>query len=60
MTLEVEAIDTPLDYNIIIGCIRNYLMNLVVSLIFQVVYFPRKGMIVANIDQLSFSINASI
>jgi hypothetical protein len=60
--VEVEVVDAPLDYNMLLGCNWNYAMVIVVSSIFHTLCFPHQGEIV-TIDQLSFvysSPNASI
>jgi hypothetical protein len=60
--VEVEVVDAPLDYNLLLGRNWTYDMVIVVSSIFRVLCFPHQGEIVA-IDQLSLtysSPNASI
>jgi hypothetical protein len=52
--VEVEVVDAPLDYNLLLGRSWNYAMQAVVATIFQVLLFPHEGWIV-TIDQLSFS-----
>jgi hypothetical protein len=54
MCVEVEVLDVPLDYNLLLGRIWTYAMHAVVATIFQVLLFPHEGQIV-TIDQLSFS-----
>ena len=46
INLEVEVVDAPLDYNLLLGCSWSYTMIVVVSSIFQVIMFPPKGNIV--------------
>jgi hypothetical protein len=52
--VEVEVVDTPLDYNILLGWSWTYAMQAVVAKVFQVLLFPHEGQIV-TIDQISFS-----
>jgi hypothetical protein len=54
MCVEVEVVDAPLNYNLFLGWIWTYDMQVVVATVFQVLFFPHKGQIV-TIDQLSFS-----
>ena len=54
MSVEVEVIDAPLDYNLLLGRIQTYSMCVVPSSIFRVVVFPHEGNLV-TIDQLSFT-----
>jgi hypothetical protein len=60
--VEVEVVDLPLDYNLLLGCNWTYSMVVVVLSIFRTLCFPHQGEIV-TIDLLSFaysSLNASI
>jgi hypothetical protein len=60
--VEVEVVDAPLDYNLLLGCNWTYAMIFVVSFVFRTLCFPHEGKIV-TIDQLSFaysSPNASL
>jgi hypothetical protein len=52
--VEVEVVDAPLDYNLLLGHNWTYAMVTVVSFIFRVLCFPHQGEIV-TIDQLSFA-----
>jgi hypothetical protein len=52
--VEVEVVDAPLDYNLLLGQSWTYAMQVVVATIFRVLFFPHEGRIV-TIDQLSFS-----
>jgi hypothetical protein len=52
--VEVEVVDVPLDYNLLLGRNWTYAMHAVVVMVFRVLCFPHEGVIVA-IDQLSFS-----
>jgi hypothetical protein len=52
--VEVEVVDAPLDYKLLLGRSWTYAMQLVVATVFQVLLFPSEGWIV-TIDQLSFS-----
>jgi hypothetical protein len=54
MCVEVEVVDAPLDYNLLLGQSWTYAMQVVVATFFQVLLFPHEGRIV-TIDQLSFS-----
>jgi hypothetical protein len=51
--VEVEVVDAPLDYNLLLGRSWTYDMQAVVSTVFWVLLFPHEGWIV-TIDQLSF------
>ena len=51
--VEVEVVDTLLDYNLLLGRSWTYTMEVVVSLVYRVIKFPHKGKVV-TIDQLSF------
>jgi hypothetical protein len=52
--VEVEVVDAPLDYNLLLGRSWTYAMQDVVATVFWVLLFPHEGQIV-TIDQLSFS-----
>jgi hypothetical protein len=52
--VEVEVVDAPLDYNLLLGRSWTYSMHAVVATVFWVLLFPHEGRIV-TIDQLSFS-----
>jgi hypothetical protein len=52
--VEVEVVDVPLDYNLLLGRSWTYAMHAVVSKVFRLLLFPHEGRIV-TIDQLSFS-----
>jgi hypothetical protein len=54
MYVEVEVVDVPLDYNLLLGRSWAYSMHVVVATIFPVLLFPHEGRIM-TIDQLSFS-----
>jgi hypothetical protein len=54
MCVEVEVVDAPLDYNLLLGRSWTYAMQAVVAIVFRVLLFPHEGRIV-TIDQLSFS-----
>jgi hypothetical protein len=54
MCVEVEVVDAPLDYNLLLGRSWTYAMQVVVATFFRVLLFPHEGRIV-TIDQLSFS-----
>jgi hypothetical protein len=52
--VEVELVDAPLDYNLLLGRSWTYAMQAVVATVFWVLLFPHKVRIV-TINQLSFS-----
>jgi hypothetical protein len=52
--VEVEVVDAPIDYNLLLGRSWTYAMQAVVATVFRVLLFPHEGRIV-TIDQLSFS-----
>jgi len=52
--IEVEVVDAPLDYNLLLGRIWTYSMHAMVATILWVLLFPHEDWIV-SIDQLSFS-----
>ena len=54
MSVEVEAIDAPLDYNLLLGRNWTYAMSAIASAVFRVVVFPHKGKLI-TIDQLDFT-----
>jgi hypothetical protein len=54
MCVEVEVVDAPLDYNLLLGRSWTYAMQAVFATVFRVLLFPHEGHIV-TIDQLSFS-----
>jgi len=51
--VEVEVVDGPLNYNILLGRPRVYAMATMVSMYFHTIAFPHKGGITI-IDQLAF------
>ena len=53
VAIEVNVVDVPLDYNILLGRNWMYSMQTVASSLFRVVCFPFNGNIV-TIDQTSF------
>jgi hypothetical protein len=52
--LEVEVVDTPLNYNLLLGHNWTDDMVIIILSIFRNIFFPREGKIVM-IEQLSFS-----
>jgi hypothetical protein len=52
--VEVEVVDAPLDYNLLLGHNWTYAMVSIVSSVFRTLCFPHKGEIV-TINQLSFA-----
>jgi hypothetical protein len=53
ITVDVEVVDAPLYYNLLLGRHWLYAMTVVASSVFQCVQFPHQGKIV-TIDQLDF------
>lgn len=51
--VDIEVIDSPLDYNIILGCSYTYTMSVVASTVFHKMCFLHEGKIV-TIDQLTY------
>ena len=58
LAIEVEVVDAPLDYNLLLGRNWMYSMQVVAYSLFRVVSFPHNGKIV-TIDQMTFK-NPSI
>ena len=54
MSVEVEVIDAPLDYNLLLGRSWTYAMSAIASVFLRVVVFPHEGNLV-TIDQLDFT-----
>jgi hypothetical protein len=52
--VEVEVVDAPLDYNLLLGRSWTYAMQAMVATVFRVLLFPHEGRIVI-VDQFSFS-----
>jgi hypothetical protein len=52
--LEVEVVDAPINYNLLLGRSWTCAMHALVDTVFQVLLFPHEGLIV-TIDHLSFS-----
>ena len=50
VTVEVEMVNAPLDYNLLIGRSWFYPMKVIASTIYRLVYFPHKGKIVSTIN----------
>ena len=53
VTVEVEVLDAPIDYNLLLGQSWTYVMEAVPSSYFRCIKFPHEGKLV-TIDQLSF------
>ena len=53
VAIEVEVVDAPLDYNLLLGRNWMYSMQAIASSLFHIVCFPFNGNIV-TIDQMSF------
>jgi hypothetical protein len=51
--VEVEVVNAPLNYNLLLGCICIYSMSTMVSTLFHVLHFPHQGKIV-TVDQLAY------
>ena len=54
LSVEVEVIDAPLDYNLLLGRSWTYSMSAIASTVFWVVVFPHEGKLV-TVDQISFT-----
>ena len=54
VSVEVEVIDAPLNYNFLLGRSWTYAMFAIASTVFQVVVFPHEGKLV-TIGQLDFT-----
>ena len=54
MSVKVEVIDAPLDYNFLLGRSWTYAMSAIASAVLRVVVFPHEGKLV-TVDQLSFT-----
>ena len=55
VSVEVEVIDAPLDYNFLLGRSWTYAMSTIALVIFRVVVFPHKGKMF-TVDQLDFTL----
>ena len=53
VTVEVEVVDTPIDYNFLLGQSWTYKMEVIPSSYFRCIKFPHEGKLV-TVDQLSF------
>ena len=53
VNVEVEVVDAPIDYNLLLGQSWTYAMEVVPSSYFRCIKFPHEGKLV-TIDQLSF------
>ena len=54
MSIQVEVIDSPLDYNLLLGRSWTYAMCAITLAILRVVVIPHKGKFV-TVDQLNFT-----
>ena len=54
VSVEVEMIDAPLDYNFLLGRSWTYAMCVIASTVLRVVVFPHEGKLV-TVGQLSFT-----
>ena len=46
VNLDVEVVDAPLDYNLLLGRSWSYAMTTIVSLVFRLIKFPHNGNII--------------
>jgi hypothetical protein len=46
VTVDIEVVDAPLDYNLLLGRIWFYVMTIIASSVFQCVQFPHQVKIV--------------
>ena len=53
VSIEVEVIDAPLDYNLLLGRSWTYAMSTIALAVLRVVVFPHEGKLI-TIDQLDF------
>ena len=53
VSIQVEVVDTPLDYNLLLGRNSFYAMTVVAWTVFRTVQFPHQGRII-TIDRLDF------
>ena len=53
ITIDVEVIDAPLDYNLLLGCTWFYAMKVVASIVFRLLSYPHQGKII-TVNQLDF------
>ena len=51
--IDMEVVNSQLDYNLLLGCSYMYAMRVVASTIFQLLMFPHDGNIM-TIDQLTY------
>ena len=54
VSIEVEVIDAPLNYNLLLGRSWNYAMSTIALAVFWVVVFPHEGKLV-TVEQLIFT-----
>ena len=54
MSVEVEVIDAPLDYNLLLGRSWTYAMSAIASVVLWVIVSPHEWNLV-TVDQLSFT-----
>ncbi|MCY6488078.1 hypothetical protein, partial [Actinobacillus pleuropneumoniae] len=57
VNLDVEVVDAPLDYNLLLGRSWYYAMTVIVSSVFQLIKFPHNGKIVTIYQLTYFSSN---
>ena len=46
VNLDMEVVDDPIDYNLLLGCSWSYAMIAIISSVFQLILFPLDGKIV--------------
>ena len=54
MSVEIEVIDAPLDYNLLLGKSWTYAISAIRSVVLRIVVFPHEGKLV-TVDQLNFT-----
>ena len=52
--VDIEVVDVPLDYNLLLGCSWFYVMTTITSTMFHILRFPHQGKIII-IDQLDYT-----
>ena len=54
VSVEIEVVDAPLDYNLLLGRSCTYVMCTIPSSVFRVLIFPHEGKLV-NVDKLTYT-----
>jgi hypothetical protein len=52
--VDIEVVDAPLDYNLLLGHSWFYAMTFITSLVFHILRFPHQGKII-TVDQLEYT-----